>query len=296
MNQLVSVVVATYRREESLRNALISLAEQTYSPIEVIVVDDNAESDWNARVLTAIEELKKDSPGCSVHYIANTQNQGSAKTRNKGIAAASGEYITFLDDDDVYLPSKVERQVSFMQEGEIDYSITDLHLYNESDKLIDKRVRTYIGTSKNSSLLELHLKYHLTGTDAMMFRKEYLVAIGGFPPIDVGDEFYLMQCAIEKGGKFGYLPGCDVRAYVHTGEGGLSSGGGKIAGENALYAHKKQYFEQIGRKTVKYIKARHFAVIAYAYLRMHRYGAFFKNVCLGFVNSPCLFLGILLKR
>ena len=68
-----------------------------------------------------------------------------------------------------------------------------------------------------------------------MFKKEYLTKIGGFPPINVGDEFYLMHRAINGGGAFGYLPGCQVKAYVQTGEGGLSSGDGKIKGENALY-------------------------------------------------------------
>lgn len=112
----------------------------------------------------------------------NDFNKGSAETRNIGINAANGEYITFLDDDDVYLPDKIKKQVEFMEVGEYDYSITDLILYNENDKEIDKRIRSYIKDMSSLSLMTYHLKYHMTGTDTMMFRKEYLTEIGGFAP------------------------------------------------------------------------------------------------------------------
>lgn len=296
MKPLVSVVVATYKRDEALHKALLSLGEQTYPSTEIVLVDDNGEAEWNKKVKSIVEKFKEKHPNIPLVYVANQVNQGSAKTRNNGIKAASGEYITFLDDDDIYLPLKVEKQVSFMIEKGLDYSITDLELFNESDKLVDKRKRGYIRKFSSEHLLEMHLRYHLTGTDTFMFRKEYIDKIGGFPLIDVGDEFYLMQRAIENGGKFGYLPVCDVKAYVHTGEGGLSSGQGKIDGENALYNHKKQYFDRISKKSAKYIRARHFAVIAYAYLRMRSWGRFLKNMFLGFISSPYIFCRIMIER
>ena len=296
MNPLISIIVATYRRCNTLYNALLSLAEQSYSPIEIVLVDDNGEYGWNEKVQGVVNKFKEEYPDIQFQYIANPTNKGSARTRNVGINAASGEYVTFLDDDDIYLPLKVEKQVAFMQDGGFDYSITDLHLYNESNKLVDKRIRTLINDNSEEGLLELHLKYHLTGTDTLMFKKDYIISIGCFPPINIGDEFYLMQSAIENNGKFGYLSDCDVKAYIHTAEGGLSSGLGKINGENALYEHKRKYFDKISRKSVKYIKARHFAVVAYAYLRMRSWGSFFKYLCLGFLSSPYLFCKILIER
>lgn len=296
MNPLVSVIVATYRRDNTLWNSLLSLTTQTYSPIEIVLVDDNGVSEWNNKVNEIVDRFKSSFPNVSFLHITNAKNQGSANTRNIGIKASNGEYVTFLDDDDLYLPSKIERQVSFMETEGLDYSVTDLELYNENDKLIDKRTRTYLSQTNEQSLFECHLKYHITGTDTMMFRKDYITAFGGFLPIDVGDEFYLMQRSIEQGGKFGYLPVCDIKAYVHTGEGGLSSGQGKIDGENFLYNYKKQYFETLSRKTVKYIKARHFAVLSYAYLRMKSYANFLKNSMRGFLCAPIMFCGILLNR
>lgn len=291
--KLVSVVVATYKREAELKNALESLAKQTYPNMEIVLVDDNGNDEWNSKVSETVEVFRNRYPMIKLEYIANNSNQGSSKTRNIGIHSANGDYITFLDDDDIYLPDKIRKQVEFMETNQCDYSITDLILYNEDDKKINRRIRSYIKETTVESLRLYHLKYHMTGTDTIMFKKEYLIQIGGFAPIDVGDEFYLMQRAIEEGGKFGYLPGCEIKAYVHTGDGGLSSGDGKIKGENALYEYKKTFFNQLEAGDIRYIKMRHYAVIAYAELRRKNYVKFISNALKSFFASPCNFFTIL---
>ena len=291
--KLVSVVVATYRREAELKNALESLAKQTYPNMEIVLVDDNGNDEWNSKVSETVEVFRNRYPKIKLECIVNNSNQGSSKTRNIGIHSANGDYITFLDDDDIYLPDKIRKQVEFMETNQCDYSITDLILYNEDDKKINRRIRSYIKETTVESLRLYHLKYHMTGTDTIMFKKEYLIQIGGFAPIDVGDEFYLMQRAIEEGGKFGYLPGCEIKAYVHTGDGGLSSGDGKIKGENALYEYKKTFFNQLEAGDIRYIKMRHYAVIAYAELRHKNYVKFISNALKSFLASPCNFFTIL---
>lgn len=284
--KLVSVVVATYKREGKLKNALESLAEQTYPNMEIILVDDNGNGEWNSKVSEIVKMFRNRYPKITLEYIVNNPNQGSAKTRNVGIHLANGYYITFLDDDDIYLPDKIRKQVEFMEMNQCDYSITDLKLYSEDEREIDRRIRSYIKETTVEALRMYHLKYHMTGTDTMMFTKEYLTKIGGFAPIDVGDEFYLMQRAIEGGGKFGYLPGCEIKAYVHTGDGGLSSGDGKIKGENALYEYKKTFFPQLDAGSRRYIKMRHHAVIAFAELRRKRALAFAVSAAKAFFCAP----------
>ena len=76
-----------------------------------------------------------------VKYIQNNPNLGSAKTRNKGIEAADGKYITFLDDDDIYFPEKIKNQYVFMEENGLDYSVTDLDLYFDNEKLFERKTR-----------------------------------------------------------------------------------------------------------------------------------------------------------
>lgn len=294
--KLVSVIIATYRRDTELLLALESLASQTYANVESVIVDDNGNEQWNAKVLAIVSSLKNRYPQMSVTLITNSINLGSAKARNVGIDNAKGEYITFLDDDDIYLPDKVKNQVEFMVRGNYDYSITDLTLYNENKKKIDRRTRSYIRDTSAVALKVYHFKYHMTGTDTMMFRREYLRRIAGFAPIDIGDEFYLMERAIDGDGVFGYLPVCDIKAVVHTGEGGLSSGQGKIDGENALFEYKKRFFDRFDTRTVKYIKARHYATLAHAYWRQRKYVNAARNALTAFIVSPKQSLEIIRSR
>lgn len=293
---LVSVVIATYRRKRELSLALSSLAAQTYPNIEVVLVDDNGDGAWNETVSTIADTFHAQAPDILFQRLVNRPNQGSAGARNAGIRAAHGEYITFLDDDDIYLPGKVSNQLQAMREAGADYSLTDLKLYREDNRKLDQRIRTYLQDADPEMLLTYHLMYHMTGTDTMMFRREYLLRIGGFPPIDVGDEFYLMREAIAGGGTFCYAPVCDVKAYVHQGEEGLSAGESKIAGENRLYAYKRSLFGQINRKARRYIQMRHYAVLAFAELRRRRYAAFLCNGMLSFLSSPFACVKLLLQR
>lgn len=282
-NYIVSVIIATYKRTESLKNAIFSVNQQTYDNIEIIIVDDNANVVDNNLVKNLVESIKTNR---TIKYIKNDINMGSAETRNIGIRNAIGEYITFLDDDDIYLPNKVENQLKHMLEEESDYSITDLMLFSENDKLIEYRRRDYLKNSESNNLLKCHLMHHMTGTDSIMFKRDYLIEIGCFSPINVGDEFYLMLKAISGQGKFSYLPVCDLKAYVHSESEGLSSGESKIKGENELFKYKKRYFNVISGAERRYIKMRHYAVLSYAELRRKKIMSVIKYSIFSFISSP----------
>lgn len=293
----VSVILPTYRREQELINALESLYGQKFNDIEIIVIDDNDDEGWNQKVENIIQRYQDKHPHIPLVYLQNHPNFGSAKTRNVGIDVARGEFITFLDDDDVYLEDKILKQYQFMVKGALDYSITDLDLYHTDGRFWESRKRNYINSYDTDSLFKYHMMHHMTGTDALMFRADYLRRVGGFGNIDVGDEFYLMQRAIENKGTFGYLPGCDIKAYVHEGEvGGISCGEQKIKGENQLYEHKKQYFGQLDKKTIRYIKMRHYAVLAFAEIRRRKYFSFLINGMKSFVASPLSCMQLFLER
>lgn len=282
----VSVILPTYRREQELLRALRSLAGQDFEDFEVVIIDDNGDDGWNRRVRKIVLDAAEQFPSLNIRLICNRPNLGSAGARNAGIAVAQGTYVTFLDDDDEYLPCKIRNQFDFMEQAQLDYSITDLDLYFDNGRLSEHRRRTYIRDLDAKSLLKYHLMYHLSGTDTMMFTRTYLEQIGCFDSVDVGDEYYLMQKAIEGGGRFGYLDRCDVKAYVHTGQGGLSSGASKISGENLLYAHKKQYFHTLSPRNIRYIRMRHYSVLAFAHLRMKDYGKFLCAGVRAVLSSP----------
>ena len=264
---LVSVIIPTYKRGDVLLRALDSIKDQTYKNLEVVVVNDCVEQEWIDKVTEMVEPYLESINLVLVH---NQDKHGSAGARDAGIKVAKGTYVTFLDDDDYYLPEKIESQLSVMLEADADFSITDLEQYNEEGKFVEKRERSYIVSTDNESLFKYHYLYHMTCTDTLMFKKDYLEKIGGFNCADMGDEFYLIEKAIENGGKFCYDRHCYVRTVIHTKEFGVSNGMSKINGEKALYLHKKEKFSRFTKKEIKQITVRYKMVLAYAYYRMKK--------------------------
>lgn len=101
----VSVIIPTYNRERFIAVAIDSVLAQTYKDFEVIVVDDGS-SDGTPGILSSYEDDRL------IHLTQN--NKGRSIARNRALAIARGEYIAFLDSDDMYLPDKLALQVSFL--------------------------------------------------------------------------------------------------------------------------------------------------------------------------------------
>lgn len=99
---LVSVIITTYNNEVYLPRAIESVLRQSYSPIELIVVDDNP-PESAARLAT--EKIMERYP--QVIYLRHTENKNGAAARNTGIREARGEYIAFLDNDDFYFSNHI---------------------------------------------------------------------------------------------------------------------------------------------------------------------------------------------
>lgn len=106
---LVSVIVPTYNRPAMLVEAIHSVLDQTYEDVEIVVVNDSG-----VKVESILEPLNKKG---NITYIRHSGNRGLAAARNTGIAASRGQYIAYLDDDDVFLPHHIETLVTFMENG-----------------------------------------------------------------------------------------------------------------------------------------------------------------------------------
>ncbi len=112
MNKLVSVVIPTYKRSSMLIRTIESVLNQSYDNIEIIVVDDN--NDDNYRKDTENKLIKYIS-NPKIKYIKHERNLGGCEARNTGLKEAKGEYICFLDDDDIIYKDKIEKQVEFLE-------------------------------------------------------------------------------------------------------------------------------------------------------------------------------------
>lgn len=105
----VSVIIPTHNRAELLPRAIQSVLAQTFRDFELIIVDD-ASSDSTQAVARALQ-----SSDARIRYIRHGANQGEGASRNTGIAAALGEFIAFLDDDDEWVRRKLEAQLAVFQ-------------------------------------------------------------------------------------------------------------------------------------------------------------------------------------
>jgi len=279
----VSVIIPTYKRSDFLQRAIDSILSQTYTNIEVIVVDDNT-PDSNYRLETERKMMKYRNYS-NVIYIKNQSNLGGALARNEGIFKACGDYITFLDDDDIYLPNKIATQVEYMVQNELDMSFTDVRINNSDDRLVDYREHHYVKSLSNHELLKQHIMHHLTPTGTYMFTRESIINIGGFDDVLVGQEFKLMLKTIESGMKIGYMSVAHVIQYLHDGE-RISIGHTKIEAETELFNFKKKYFKILNLSQRKYVKFRYHAVMMFVGVRSKKQVFAAKHFFRAFLCSP----------
>lgn len=133
MNNLVSVIIPAYNAEKFISEALDSVFAQTYRPIEVIVIDDGstdrtAEIVKDYSIVKINKTIKTDITKIELRYLYQ-ENGGPSKARNTGIKAAKGEYIAFLDADDLWMSDKIEKQIQlFKKDPKIDVIFTDVKI------------------------------------------------------------------------------------------------------------------------------------------------------------------------
>lgn len=114
MNELVSVIIPTYGRSDCLERAIKSVLMQTYSNIEVIVVDDNGlRTEQQKKTELILHSYRNQT---NIRYIPHEINKGGCAARNTGVKYSKGKYVAFLDDDDWYLPKYVQNMVKVMRE------------------------------------------------------------------------------------------------------------------------------------------------------------------------------------
>ncbi|WP_340102810.1 glycosyltransferase family 2 protein [Rhodohalobacter sp. 8-1] len=104
---LVSVGIPVYNREKFIQNAIYSVLNQTYQNFEIIIIDDGS-TDASISIIESIKDSR-------IKLFKNTDNKGVVYTRNRYLKEAQGDYIAILDSDDSWLPTKLEKQIAFLE-------------------------------------------------------------------------------------------------------------------------------------------------------------------------------------
>ena len=166
---LVSVIIPSFNQARFLTDSLVSVATQSYSPREVIVVDDGS-SDDTAAIARRFAEVRCLSQG----------NQGTAAARNQGLRASRGRYVLFLDADDRLLPGALASGVDALQsEPECGFVYGHVRLFGSDPAHC--RCPTQLPVARDH-YRELLARNYIWTPGATMYRRAAVDAVGGFDP------------------------------------------------------------------------------------------------------------------
>ncbi|ELY4221208.1 glycosyltransferase [Cronobacter sakazakii] len=172
MNELISVIITTFNREELLERAIRSVIAQTYSAIELIVIDDCS----NEQTAQLIEKIRPECEARFIHFIyeRNEKNSGSNFSRNRGYALAHGFYVTGLDDDDYFLPERLSKLAARYEER---YAFV-----TDAPARLDKKQRKNLNSQRKRIItLQDILCENVVGNQVLTTR-EKMLGVGGFSP------------------------------------------------------------------------------------------------------------------
>ena len=158
---LVSIVVPVYNAERFIHDTVETVLNQTYTNWELLLVDD-CSTDSSVELIKPYLAKEK-----RIKLLKNEINSGAAISRNKGIDVAIGRYIAFLDADDLWVTSKLEKQVDFMKRMDCSFSFTGYEFANAAGEPNGKKVHvpatiTYKQALRNTTISTITVMFDMS--------------------------------------------------------------------------------------------------------------------------------------
>lgn len=256
MNQLVTVVITTYKGVDSINRAVESVISQTYKNLEIIVVDDNG-----LNTEAQIETEKKVKQYSAVKYIPHDVNKNGSAARNTGLKVAQGEYVCFLDDDDFFYPERIEKVVERFLQLDESYGI----VHNSSRQIYsDKKDEIIEAKAEGDQFFNFISTKFRMGTSNVAFRKSALLEVNGFDDSFKRHQDWELMCRILHKYKLGAID------YIGTGRvvenRNAPENAKKIEAQRLYYLEKmKPYIETLSPEQQKEVYEPHYIFIAKEY-------------------------------
>ncbi|CEN94062.1 MAG: glycosyltransferase family 2 protein [Paeniclostridium sordellii] len=203
---IVSIIIPTYKRPTTLSRAINSCINQSYSNIEIIVVDDNNSGDeYRLETETLMKNYESNE---NIKYIKHKENKNGSAARNTGIRASKGEYIAFLDDDDEFLSDKIEKQVRKMEELDKSWGACYTDYRKEKDgKVLEISNEKREGFLKKEALMR---NLYISGGSNLLVRKSVIEEINGFDESFRRNQDLEFLVRILDKYKLAYVKGCSL--------------------------------------------------------------------------------------
>lgn len=281
---LVSAIIPTYKRSTSLPRAINSVLGQTYRKVECVVINDNEIGDeYSQELYRVIEPYRNDS---RFLFVEQEVHINGAVARNEGVKASHGEYIAFLDDDDEWLPSKIEEQMIIMlSDSTIDGVAGGATLWAG-----DKEVSQWIPkkTSEKKLQLKVLIREIRFATSTFLCKKSAYEEMGGFnPTLRRSQDLQLFADFLSNHRIYPMMDKKTTKMYIDSAINRLDS---KKIAEN-----KEEFFEAISSVMASYsdlekrrIRSAHHYETAFVAIKEKKYLFAAKYLLLGFKSPSSL--------
>lgn len=252
---LVTAAITTHNREPIMvERALKSILNQTHKELQVIVVDDS-NNDFAER--DAVRTMVESYPG--VTYIKHQVCQGACAARNSALEIAKGEFIGYLDDDDEWLPEKIEKQLHGFTSYNIALVYCDAESMNDDTGVVEPQNRIM---KKGAVFTDLLLQNFIGSTSFPLLRTSALKEVGGFDVLMESAQDLDVWLRVAHKYEVNYIDEVLVRYHIHNEERITTVSSKKVSGLKRLC---EKYYDEL----VKYPDAfwECYMSVAYAYTR-----------------------------
>lgn len=231
--KLVTVYLVTCNRSSLLKRAILSVLNQTYKNIELIVVDDASSDNTEVVMRSLIKEYSK------LHYLKLSENKGANYARNIAIEHAQGYFITGLDDDDEMLPERIERLVDAYEEN---YAFVTSEHYLEYGA-----VRKYKRLTSKKYISFNDLLYANIIGNQMLTTKDKILKAGLFDEeIKAAQDHDMWLRLLQSGQKAKVIK--EALQVIHIGHDSITMSNNKFLGYWQVYKKYKEFFSKNQRK------------------------------------------------
>ena len=172
---LISIILPLYNGGEFIEKTLLSIGQQSFNNAELIIVDDGS-TDNSPDIIKNLS-LKSSYPILRNLRIITQKNGGVASARNHGIKEAKGEWLSFIDQDDIWLPEKLEKQIEMLQGTNASFCYTAFSRFYADGREVPKQNGS---SDRNKSLRSLISGKLFIPPSAALVKKEIAESIGGF--------------------------------------------------------------------------------------------------------------------
>lgn len=209
----VSVIIPTYNREQTILRAVQSVLNQTYTDLEVMIVDDGS-IDATSEVVSQIKDDR-------VRYIPLEKNGGVSNARNVGVQFAEGEWIAFQDSDDCWRTDKLEKQTAYAEmhpEYDMIYGLYLTH-FSDGREIVSPPVP--LPEVMEGNMLNTLLVRNVVGAPTIFMKREAFLESGGFDTSYRSLEDWEYAIRFARDHQIGFVP--EVLMDVYMLQGGVSS-------------------------------------------------------------------------